>query len=114
MGGKTESVSEVSEGRKHGARSRCAFIGLGGQTRALEHGDVDGFYRGGSGKNQRGLRHGLGLIKRGFGTDWYGGQSRVSTDGYGGVAVSNLRATASGRRRDRAGRARRWGQLALG
>ena len=104
----------VSEGRKHGACSGCLFIGPGGHMRALEHDALDGFYRGGSGKNQRGLRHGLGLIKRGFGTDWYGAQSGVVTDGYGGVVVSNLRAMAIGRRRDLAGRATAMGAVGQG
>ena len=82
--------------------------------RALERDALDGFYRGGSGKNQRGLRHGLRLIKRRFGTDWYGGQSGVAIDGRGGVARVNLKGTAIGRRLDRASRATPWGQVAQG
>ena len=80
----------------------------------LEHGALAGFHRGGHGRNQRGLRHCLGLIKHGFGTDWYGAQSGVAVDGWGGVARVNLK----GRQADGDGkwwcRARRWGQVAQG
>ena len=55
---------------------------------------------------------GLGLIRVRLGTDWYGGHSGVVTDGYGGMAVSNLsRRRSDGDEIDRAER-RRWGQLA--
>ena len=102
----------MSEVWKHKACSGWLFIAPGGQTRALEHGDSDGFHRGDYGKNQGELGHGRGLLSGGLGTVRYGAQGGVAVDGQSGVGWSNSRGRRGGRRQDLAMQAKRRRQVA--